>query len=329
MPEEWSGRTNTALQFNKDEFNSAAIGLYGAQIAGNSLFRDYATLLNKGSIAGNDLTQLAYLPISFFKTHKVRTGEWEAEAHFESSGTTGADTSRHYVKSLAEYEASIHSGFMQFYGPPAQYAVLALLPSYLERQHASLVHMAQYLMTESKHPANGFYLNEWEKLAETLQAMEQVRQPTLLIGVTFALLDVAAVYPMRLQHTIIMETGGMKGRRKELTRDEVHQYLKAQWQLPASHSEYGMTELLSQAYARQDGIFYPAATMKVLVRDTTDPLTVTETGTGFLNIIDLSNRHSCAFIATEDIGTVFPDGSFTVTGRADHSMLRGCSMLSA
>ncbi len=212
-------------------------------------------------------------------------------------------------------ERSLLQGFEAFYGAPGEYAILALLPSYLERGNASLVHMARTLMAKSGHPDNGFYINEWAQLHETLARLERSGQKVLLLGVTFALLDFAAAYPMRLTHTIVMETGGMKGRREELTRTEVHAILKGQWQLKQVHSEYGMTELLSQAYSTADGIFKPTNTMRVFVRDINDPLEVLETGHGCLNIIDLANIHSCSFIATEDIGKIAAGGAFDSAGK--------------
>ncbi len=283
------------------------------------------------------ICQVPFLPVSFFKTHKIITAPGDdnlnmsdkdnADLIFKSSGTTGETPSRHYIHDARIYEKSLLNGFNQFYGAPDQYAILALLPSYLERKNASLVHMAKTLMEQSGHPDNGFYINEWEQLNHTLGRLKQKGQKTLLLGVTFALLDFAAAYPMKLKHTIVMETGGMKGRREELTRSEVHNILKQQFDLEHIHSEYGMTELLSQAYARAEGIFGSTNTMKVLVRDINDPLDVNESGTGCINIIDLANIHSCSFIATDDIGTIAPDGTFEVLGRMDHSALRGCSLM--
>jgi hypothetical protein len=251
----------------------------------------------------------------------------EAQLVFESSGTTGEQVSRHYVTDAALYEAALLQGFRQFYAEPSQYVILALLPSYLERKNASLVHMASVLMKESGHAENGFYLDEPEKLAANLRLLEARGQATILLGVTFALLDFAERFPIELRHTVIMETGGMKGRRKEMTRAEVHDFLKKSVKVSDVHSEYGMTELLSQAYSQGNGIFRPSATMKVLVRDVNDPLDVRERGTGALNIIDLANVNSCSFLATEDIGNIYEEGGFEVLGRMDNAMLRGCNLL--
>ncbi|MFI5195616.1 MAG: acyl transferase [Chitinophagales bacterium] len=310
-------------------FERLALQVFHYQYRHNALYHRYCEALhiNTGDI--RSLTQIPFLPVSFFKTNTVvtGTGNGPAELVFESSGTTGEATSQHYVRDAGIYERSLLQGFEQFYGSPADYAILALLPSYLERKNASLVYMAKTLMEKSGHPENGFYINEWGKLHETLVRLEQSGQKTLLPGVTFALLDFAALYPMPLTNTIVMETGGMKGRREEMTRAEVHAILKKQWQLERVHSEYGMTELFSQAYSQGEGIFKCTATMRVLVRDINDPLEVKEAGTGSLNIIDLANIYSCSFIATEDIGVIAPDRSFEVLGRMDHSALRGCSLM--
>lgn len=309
-------------------FEATALSVFRYQYTYNALYRQYCMALHIKEEMVQRLTQIPFLPVSFFKTHCVTTGDIaEPELTFESSGTTGENTSRHYVADAGVYEQALVQGFEAFYGSSEDYAILALLPSYLERSNASLVHMAKTLMERSGHADNGFYINEWDKLAAVLRRLEQQGQKVLLLGVTFALLDFAAAYPMRLAHTIVMETGGMKGRRAELTRSEVHSILKEQWQLTAVHSEYGMTELLSQAYAVRDGIFECTATMRVLVRDINDPLDVQASGTGCINVIDLANVHSCAFIATEDIGNIHVDGTFEVLGRMDHSALRGCSLM--
>jgi len=324
--------TESLLSVNAANFDQMALQVFHYQFHSNSLYREYCMALRIDEHSVNRLTQIPFLPISFFKTHTVLTGTEQhipnkAALIFESSGTTGETPSRHHILDAEIYEWSLLQGFHQFYGDPSQYAILALLPSYLERKNASLVHMAKTLMEKSGHPDNGFYINEWQQLHNVLARLEQGGQKTLLLGVTFALLDFAAAYPMPLNNTIVMETGGMKGRREELTRNEVHAILKRQWQLKQVHSEYGMTELLSQAYAPADGIFKPTATMRVLVRDINDPLDVTKTGTGGINIIDLANINSCSFIATEDIGNIAPDGTFEVLGRMDHSALRGCSLM--
>ncbi len=268
------------------------------------------------------------MPVSFYKTHKVVTGDVPAGTLVFSSSTTTSDVpGRHYVKDRVLYDESLKKGFVECYGSPDKYAILALLPSYLQREGASLVYMAEQLMKASGHKLNGFYLDEHEQLFNVLQQLETGQQPTILIGVTFALLDFAEKYHMNLNHTVVMETGGMKGRRKEMTRAEVHDILKERLVLQSVHSEYGMTEMLSQAYAVENGIFRSSSTMQVLVRDMNDPLDISLKGSGCLNIIDLANVHSCAFIATDDMGRIYDDGSFGVLGRADHSALRGCNLM--
>ena len=324
------------LGVTENNFEQVALNVFQFQYANCEIYRAYCDAMRKKPETIKSLEKIPFLPISFYKSHtvistiesiKTPSNEINYDLLFESSGTTGESTSRHYVLDARVYEQSLSQGFEQFYGNPSEYAILALLPSYLERANASLVHMARVLMGKSQHPANGFYINEWEALYKTIDKLENEGQKVLLLGVTFALLDFAASYPTHLKHTVVMETGGMKGRRKEMTRMEVHDELKSAWHLDNIHSEYGMTELLSQAYAKADGLFHCTNTMKVLVRDINDPLEVNKTGNGCLNIIDLANLYSCPFIATEDLGNIYTDSSFEVLGRIDHSILRGCSMM--
>jgi phenylacetate-coenzyme A ligase PaaK-like adenylate-forming protein len=320
--------TNWFQDINSGSFDDIALSVFHYQYNNNAIYRAFTDALHVYPGAVRSIKEIPFLPISFFKTHRVVSGSWAYGAFtFESSGTTGEVTSKHYVFDAAIYERSLLMGFEQFYGSPKDYVVIALLPSYLERKNASLVHMAKVLMRESGHADNGYYLDEWEKLQEVLQRNEAVGQKVLLLGVTFALLDFAEKHPMSLKSTIVMETGGMKGRREEWTRGQVHSYLKIQWGLSQVHSEYGMTELLSQAYAKADGLFSASDSMKVLVREINDPLAVSASGNGCLNIIDLANIHSCSFIATEDIGDIALDGNFKVLGRMDHAALRGCSLM--
>ncbi len=317
------------VDISADNFNEAGLNLFKHQYNNNAIYRKYCDALRINADAVNDVCNIPYLPISFFKTHTVTTGIMESPAAlvFESSGTTGEAASRHYITDAGLYERSLLHGFVQYYGPPADYAILALLPSYLERGNSSLVYMAKTLMQMSGHADNGFYINEWGQLATVIRRLEAEGQKILLLGVTFALLDFADKYPMALQHTVVMETGGMKGRREELTRTEVHDILKDRWQLSGIHSEYGMTELLSQAYSPADGIFKCTATMKALVRDINDPFDISMSGAGALNVIDVANVNSCAFIATDDLARIARDGTFEVLGRMDHSLLRGCSLM--
>ncbi|MET0392332.1 MAG: acyl transferase [Chitinophagaceae bacterium] len=309
-------------------FAELALEIFRFQYAGNAVYRDYVNALQVNVSAVRSVVQIPFLPIRFFKTHRVQTGAAETAIVFESSGTTGTVPSRHFVSDAGLYRESFTRGFESFYGSAAGWCIIGLLPSYLERQHSSLVYMADDLVRQSGHADSGFYLYEQEQLAALLNRLERAGQKTLLIGVTFALLDFAEHCPMPLKHTVIMETGGMKGRREELVRQEVHDILQQAFHTPVIHSEYGMTELLSQAYSAGEGLFRCPPWMKVLVRDDEDPLSVYEgPGSGAINIIDLANIHSCSFIATEDAGRVFPDGSFHVFGRLDHSDLRGCSLL--
>lgn len=312
---------------NETNFEETALEIFQFQYEKNELYRNYVQLLNTDVAAINQLNKIPFLPISFFKSHTVLCGNELPELFFQSSGTTGEQTSKHYIVDEELYRQSLLQGFRQYYGAVEDYTILALLPSYLERKNASLVYMSKVLMEHSQQPHNGFYLNEWQQLATVLKNLEANGQKTLLLGVTFALLDFAAQFPFKLQHTLVMETGGMKGRIKELTREEVHAILKTQWQLDAIHSEYGMTELLSQAYALKNGVFQPTDSLKVFIRDNNDPLGVKQHGVGALNIIDLANLHSCSFIATEDLGRIYPNGNFEVLGRMDNTALRGCSLM--
>lgn len=278
---------------------------------------------------------IPFLPVSFFKTHKVASTDFESETIFESSGTTGSDTSRHFIKDLSLYKRSFNKGFEQFYGSPSKWCILGLLPGYLERKNSSLIEMVNDLIKKSGNPNSGFYLNDHERLFQTLVHNEIIQQPTLLIGVTYALIDFAQNHSMKLQETIVMETGGMKGKREEITREEIHGFLKNKLGLKEVHSEYGMTELLSQAYSAGNGIFRTPAWMKILVREYNDPFAIYSSPktekpiNGLINIIDLANIYSCSFIATDDVGRLRKDNSFEVLGRRDMSDIRGCSLLTS
>lgn len=310
-------------------FDSLALELFRFQYQHNPLYQEYVNSLPGVGKNPQSILEIPFLPIQFFKSHDVRTTAFTPEAVFESSGTTQTINSRHAVKSLSLYRKSFMTAFEQFYGPVANWCIIGLLPSYLERQHSSLVVMVDELIRQSGHPLSGFYLYEHSTLQQTLLQTEQQRQPVLLIGVTFGLLDFAEKFPMPLQHTIIMETGGMKGRRHEMTRQEVHALLKEAFQVPHIHSEYGMTELLSQGYSKGAGIFQCPPWMKMLVRQEDDPFDVRRDGTGIVNIIDLANIYSCSFIAAEDVCRLQPDGSFEIQGRMDNSDIRGCSLMVA
>ena len=315
--------------FDPADFTPRALELFQFQFAHNPLYRRYAETLGVNPAAVARLEDIPFLPVSFFKTHAVRTSDFIPETVFTSSGTTGMVSSRHEVKDLDLYKASFRAAFEQFYGPVGDWCVIGLLPSYLERTSSSLVVMVNDLIEQSGHPQSGFYLYEHEALLRVLQQLEARGQKTLLIGVTFALLDFAEKYSMSLRHTVIMETGGMKGRRRELTRGELHAFLAGRLGVETIHAEYGMTELLSQAYSPGQGLFTCPSWMRMLVRTEDDPLEVQLQGEGILNVIDLANRWSCAFLATDDVGRIFPDGRFEVSGRVDNSDIRGCSLLVA
>jgi len=321
----------TDALFNADrrELLPRALELCAFQYAHNPLYRQYADALgvDPGRLTG--IAGIPFLPISFFKTQAVKTTDYVPEAVFASSGTTGMVTSRHEIKDLALYRADFRAGFRRFYGNITDWCVIGLLPSYLERSNSSLVVMVDDLIRESGHPDSGFYLYDHATLYAVLQRLEARGQRTLLIGVTFALLDFAEQYSLSLRHTVVMETGGMKGRRRELTRPELHAFLCARLGVDTIHAEYGMTELLSQAYSSGNGLFTCPPWMRVLVRMEDDPLEVRDQGEGILNIVDLANRWSCGFLATEDVGRVYPDGRFEVSGRVDNSDMRGCSLLVA
>jgi hypothetical protein len=311
------------------DFVSRALEVFRFQYEQNPLYGDFVRALGVRPGSVGRIEEIPFLPVSFFKTHEVRTGEFVPEVVFRSSGTTGMVTSRHLVRDVGLYRQSFQTGFGHFYGPVRDWCIIGLLPAYLERSNSSLVYMVNDLIGASGHPDSGFYLDEYERLYGLLQRLEAAGQKTMLIGVTFALLDFAERYALSLEHSVVMETGGMKGRRREITREELHGFLRERLGVKAVHAEYGMTELLSQGYSAGDGLFRCPGWMKVLVRREDDPLEVRDRGEGLINVIDLANVWSCAFLATEDVGLLQPDGGFTVEGRVDHSDIRGCSLLVA
>jgi hypothetical protein len=314
---------------DKGGFENLALEIFRFQYQHNPVYQQYVNTLSGVGVGVNSIRDIPFMPIGLFKTHTISTTSFHPEAVFESSGTTQTVNSRHLVRDISIYRESFMRAWQLFYGPVKDWCIIGLLPSYLERQHSSLVVMVEELVKQSNHPESGFYLYEHEKLATTIRRLESAHQKTILIGVTFALLDFAEKYPMALQHTTIMETGGMKGRRREMTRPEVHAQLKQAFHTPHIHSEYGMTELLSQAYSLREGIFHCPPWMKVLIRQEDDPFDVRPSGSGVINVIDLANIYSCSFIATDDIGKVYEDGSFEVQGRTDNSDIRGCSLMVA
>lgn len=303
------------------------------QYYNNTVYKKFVDALKIIPENINTIETIPFMPISLFKTHEIRTTNFEPEVIFESSGTTGMHTSKHFVKDLPVYEESFSKGFSQFYGNPSRWCIIGLLPNYLERDNSSLVYMVHRLISESNNSNSGFYLDDFEKLYKTVVHNEMMEIPTLLVGVTFALLDFAEKYALKLNHTTIMETGGMKGRREEITREEVHDTLKKKLGVSEIHSEYGMTELLSQAYSSGDGRFHCPSWLKILIREYNDPFAITAPGhneelvNGLINVIDLANIYSCSFIATDDVGKLYKNGSFEVLGRRDTSDLRGCSLL--
>jgi Acyl-protein synthetase, LuxE len=309
------------------EFEAVALATFRFQYSQNNTYRQYVNQLGIDPSSVATIEKIPFLPIDFFKTHRIVTSEFTYEAFFETSGTTQIVPGRHYIKDLSLYRQSFEKGFERCYGPVKNWCILGLLPSYLERKNSSLVMMVNELIRMSQHEQSGFYLYEYEKLFEILQELERQQRKTLLIGVSFALLDFSERFSQPLKHTTLMETGGMKGRREEMTRAELHAILRRSWGLQAIHSEYGMTELLSQAYSKGEGIFECPPWMKIILREEDDPLRLHRRGRGLINIIDLANIYSCSFIATDDIGIVHPDASFEVMGRRDNSDLRGCSLL--
>lgn len=311
-----------------ERFTALALELFQRQYEKNAVYRAYCDHLGIDATVVNAIHAIPFLPIQFFKSKTVITGDAKVESVFTSSGTTGSVPSKHYVTDLALYEQSFLHAFERFYGNIESFCVLALLPSYLERSGSSLIYMANRLIEKSNHKASGFYLDNLEALKKQLLQLEAQGTKTLLLGVSFALLDLAETFGQNLKHSIVMETGGMKGRRKEMVRDELHQVLKQGLGVSHIHSEYGMTELLSQAYSKGNGLFHCPPWMKVFTRDTQDPLSLQTPGkSGGLNIVDLANSNSCAFIATQDLGRVYPDGSFEVQGRFDHAEIRGCNLM--
>lgn len=316
--------------FSQDlDFEDLAFELFRFQYDTNEVYRDFAKLVQKKPSSVSKLEEIPFLPLSFFKTHSVRSFSQneKPELIFRSSATSGMTRSSHEIKNASLYQKSFLYGFEKQFGHPSQYCILALLPGYLEREDSSLVYMVHQLMQKSTHPNNGFFLNNQNELIGVLNELEAKQQPTLLFGVTFALIDLAGKMNFPLSSTRVVETGGMKGRGVEWSKPELHNFLTQGFQTHAIISEYGMTELLSQAYAMQDGLFIPPEWMRILIRDEYDPLSVQNSGRGALNIIDLANIYSCAFLATEDIGICFDNGSFQVLGRQDHSEMRGCSLL--
>ena len=309
---------------NKISFEKRALRLFKEQSQKCLPYNQYLKLLKTDVESISSLAEIPFLPIQFFKTHSIIAKGKKPAIRFSSSGTTGMERSQHLVADLSLYEYSFRTAFELFYGDIEKYRFIALLPSYLEREGSSLIYMCEDLIKRSKHPQSGFYLNNLDELSEIIKE----DKPTILLGVTYALLDLAKLGPFQLNNTIIMETGGMKGKRKEMLKDELHQTLSNAYGVDLIHSEYGMTELLSQAYSKGNGRFSTSHWMRVFSRDIEDPFSLSRNEkTGGLNIIDLANIHSCAFIATQDLGRVYTDQTFEVLGRFEQSDIRGCNLL--
>ena len=327
-------------------FHTLAMEVFTFQYSHNVVYREFCDALRRTPANVENVTYIPFLPVEMFKSHEVVSFPGEEEAVFYSSGTTtsqshseigsGADNhnemfanlSKHYIKDLALYRRSFSEGFRRFYGEPAQYCILALLPSYLERDGSSLVFMVDDLIRQSEHPDSGFYLDDFQALSEKLVSLAGSGDKVLLLGVSFGLLDLAGTHPTKINNTVVMETGGMKGRRREMIREELHGLLREAFGVDVVHSEYGMTELLSQAYSKGNGLFACPPWMRVLIRDSNDPLHITDgRRAGGINIIDLANIFSCSFLATQDLGKIHPGGMFEVLGRFDNSDVRGCNLL--
>ena len=313
---------------SQKEFEKITLKVFRYQYDNNQVYQDFCSLLKKDKSNVKSIEEIPFLPIQFFKSHEIVSSSNPIREIFTSSGTTGTLTSKHLVTDVTLYEQSFRKAFSQFYGNIEDYVVLALLPSYLERDGSSLIYMVNDLIEGSNHPESGFYLNNYDELIHTLIELDSSGQNVLLIGVTYALLDLVEKQNFQLKNTIVRETGGMKGKRKEIIREELHTILCNGFGVPTIHSEYGMTELLSQAYSLGNGIFECPPWMSILIRDTEDALTYVDYGkTGGINVIDLANINSCSFIATQDLGKKYPNHSFEVLGRFDASDIRGCNLM--
>jgi phenylacetate-coenzyme A ligase PaaK-like adenylate-forming protein len=309
-------------------FEEVALSVFLYQAKYNPLYARFVKLLKKKPSEVKSLKQIPFLPIQFFKSHAVKTGKWKTQTTFSSSGTTGQIPSKHLVNDLDFYLQNALKGFTNTYGEVENWSILALLPSYLERGGSSLVAMADAMIQQSKHAESGFFLHNHTALAERILRCQTNKSPTLLLGVSYALLDFAELFPMNLEGITVMETGGMKGRRAEMTREVLHETLKTAFQIPNIHSEYGMTEMFSQAYAQGTNVFTPMHSLKILTTEVNDPFTAQDFGrTGQINVIDLANLDTCAFIATEDLGKCYENGTFEVLGRMDTAEMRGCNLM--
>lgn len=313
---------------NNTSFNEVSLAIFRYQAQHCSVYSAYLQHLKVNINQVENYTQIPFLPIAFFKSHAVILNHQKPQIIFSSSGTTGQITSKHLVSDVQIYQESFNTAFKKFYGAAQHTCILALLPSYLEREGSSLIYMVDDLLKQSEHPQSGYFLHDLQHLYQTLLSLKKAKQKTILIGVTYALLAFVEQFNLDFPELIVMETGGMKGKRKEMVREELHQVLTKGFNVQKIHSEYGMTEMLSQAYAYGDGIFTCPPWMKIVLRDPSDPLSLLQNKqSGGINVIDLANINSCAFIATQDLGKVYNDGSFEVLGRFDHADIRGCNLL--
>lgn len=324
---------NSLLSLKEENFTEAALTVFRYQYENNSLYREYIDRLGRNPYEVDRVESIPFMPISFFKHHEVKTGSWQEVKIFESSRTTGSVPSRHLVRNLDFYHRVSEAIFESMYGPLSDFHILALLPGYLERDSSSLVYMVKHFMEKSGSSHSGFYLDDLEGLMDTIRELQDDPEKSggkriLLIGVTFALLDLSSIYKTPLTDVVIMETGGMKGRRREMVRQEVHTILKEAFSVNEIHSEYGMTELLSQAYAAHSGRFQTSPWLRLFIRDINDPFTIdNKLRSGGVNIVDLANIDTCAFIETQDVGRYHPDGGVEVLGRLDNTDVRGCNLL--
>ncbi|NKQ39289.1 MAG: acyl transferase [Methanosarcinales archaeon] len=311
-----------------NNFEKLALKIFNHQAINNKIYANFLSLLRINPKSITSLEQIPFLPIQFFKTHKILSSKEQIQQTFLSSGTTGMQQSKHHVTDLNIYENSFTKGFQYFYGDIKNYTVLALLPSYLERDGSSLIYMANNFIEKSACKESGFYLHNLEELAQKLMQLDANGKKVLLIGVSYALLDLIELHQFDLKNTIIMETGGMKGKRKEMIKEELHQILCKGFGVKKIHSEYGMTELLSQAYSHGNGIFKTPPWIRILIRDTEDALNILPVNrAGGINVIDLANINSCSFIATQDLGKTYLNGTFEILGRFDNSDIRGCNLM--
>jgi len=312
---------------SSEEFEQRALQVFRYQHQHTPVYREFCDFLKVNPSEVKTILDIPFLPIQFFKSHRVISKEVSETITFTSSGTTGSITSKHLVSDLRLYKKSFSEAFQRTYGKPSDYVILALLPSYLEREGSSLIYMVDNLIERSRNSHSGFYLDDMTGLIDKLIYLEKISQKTILLGVSYALLDLLELQNFSFKHTVVMETGGMKGRRKEMVKTELHETLKNGFGVSKIHSEYGMTELLSQAYSTGEGVFYCPPWMKILIRDPEDALSYTKGKTGGINVIDLANLYSCSFIATQDLGKIYPDESFEILGRFDTSDIRGCNLM--